>query len=205
MAERGRPRNFDRAQALDRALMAFWQNGFAATSMNDLVEAMGINSPSIYAAFGSKEALFAEAVQYYNTTYADELPAVLKSAPDAAGGIEAMLEAAVDLFTRPDRPHGCFVVNSVASNAPNGMEIEQTLKELRQGRSKQIAERLTEDVRGGRLRNDTPVQELSDLYAAILQGLAQGARDGLAKERLLTIPRHSRALISPWMSDKNSR
>ena len=103
------------------------------------------------------------------------------------------------------RMHGCFVVNSVASNAPNGIEIEQTLKELRQGRSKQIAERLTEDVRGGRLRDDTPVQELSDLYAAILQGLAQGARDGLAKERLLTIPRHSRALISPWMADKNSR
>jgi AcrR family transcriptional regulator len=205
MAERGRPRSFDRAEALDRALMAFWRNGFAATSMNDLVKAMGINSPSIYAAFGSKEALFAEAVRHYHATYADELPQALESAPDAAAGIEAMLEAAVTLFTHPDRPHGCFVVNSVASNAPNGIETEQTLKALRQERSKQIAMRLTEDVRGGRLRDDTPIQELSDLCAAILQGLAQAARDGLAKERLLTIPRHSRALISPWMADKNSR
>lgn len=198
MAQRGRPRSFDRTEALDRALIAFWRNGFEATSMNDLVEAMGINSPSIYAAFGSKESLFAEAVQHYHAAYANRLLQSLNDGPDAASGIDAMFEAAIELFTRPDTPGGCFVVNSVGSNAPNGLETEQALKRLRRERSEQIADRLTEDVRGGRLRDDTPVQELSDLYGAILQGLAQAARDGLGKERQAKLAEHSRNLISPW-------
>lgn len=203
MAARGRPRSFDRTETLDRALKAFWRNGFEATSMNDLVEAMGINSPSIYAAFGSKEALFAEAVQHYHAAYADGLLQALNDAPDAASGIDAMFKAAVELFTRTDTPGGCFVVNSVASNAPNGLETEQTLKWLRRERSEQIAERLAKDMRSGRLRDDTPIQELSDLYAAILQGLAQAARDGLSKERLLKLSDHSRNLVSPWMIDRS--
>ena len=198
MAGRGRPRNFDRMQALDRALMAFWRNGFEATSMNDLVETMGINSPSIYAAFGSKEGLFAETVQRYRTVYANGLLQALNAAPDAPSGIDAMFGAAVELFTRPDLPGGCFVVNSVGSNAPNGSDTEQTLKRFRRERSEQVAERLAEDVRSGKLRGGTPVQELADLYAAILQGLAQAARDGLDKERLAKVPEHSRKLIAPW-------
>lgn len=199
MAERGRPRSFNRTQALDRALMAFWQNGYEATSMNDLVGAMGINSPSIYAAFGSKEALFTEAVQHYHAVYANGLLQALNDAPDAPSGIDALFGAAVELFTRPNLPGGCFVVSSVASNAPNGPETGQTLKQLRRERSKQIAERLAEDVRSGNLRHDTPVQELSDLYAAILQGLAQAARDGLDKERLAKLSEQSRNLIAPWL------
>jgi AcrR family transcriptional regulator len=201
MAERGRPRNFDRTQALDRALMAFWQNGFEATSMTDLVEAMGINSPSIYAAFGSKEALFAEALRHYGSVYANALPDALNDAPDTASAMDAMFEAAIDLFTRPDTPGGCFVVNSVASNAPNNPEMEEALKQLRQERLEQIAKCLARDVRSGRLRHDTPVQELADLYAAILQGLAQAARDGLGKERLAKLSGQSRNLISPWVMD----
>ncbi|MCF1473032.1 TetR/AcrR family transcriptional regulator [Agrobacterium vitis] len=198
MAQRGRPRNFDRTQALDRALMAFWQNGFEATSMSDLVEAMQINSPSIYAAFGSKEALFAEAIDHYRQTYAHQLLQALNDAPDAASGIEAMFEAAIELFTHQNTPGGCFVVNSVASNAPRGLELEQMLTRLRWQRSEQMAERLKTDVHAGKLRDDTPVQELSDLYAVLLQGLAQAARDGLGKTRLMRLCEHSRHLILPW-------
>ncbi|WP_111781499.1 TetR/AcrR family transcriptional regulator [Agrobacterium tumefaciens] len=205
MAERGRPRNFDRTQALEGALMAFWRKGFEATSMNDLVRAMGINSPSIYAAFGSKEALFGETVRLYNTAYADGLLQALTNTPDAASGVSAMFEAAVELFTRPNLPGGCFVVTSIASNAPNGPETEQTLKQLRQERSEQIGKRLVEDMRCGRLRDDTPIQELSDLYAAILQGLAQAARDGVGKERLTKLSEHSTNLIAPWIVDGSLR
>ncbi len=201
MAERGRPRSFDRTQALDKALMAFWRRGFEATSMNDLVAAMGINSPSIYAAFGSKEALFAEAVQHYNAAYAEGLLQALQDAPDAASGLQAMFEAAVQLFTRPDTPGGCFVVNSVASNSPSGAVAERMLKRLRRERSQQIAKRLREDVAKGRLRDDTPVPELADLYAAILQGLAQAARDGVNKRRLRGICRRSQSILSPWIVD----
>ena len=63
MAAMGRPREFDRDAALEAAMFLFWRKGFAATSMNDLCDAMGISSPSLYAAFGSKEALYLEAVE----------------------------------------------------------------------------------------------------------------------------------------------
>ena len=109
---------------------------------------------------------------------------------------------AVEMFTRPDTPGGCFVVNPVVSNAPNGIETEQMLKRLRRERSEQIAERLAKDLRSGRLRDDTPVQELSDLYAAILQGFAQAARDGFGKERLAKQSEHCRNLIAPWMLER---
>ncbi len=204
MAERGRPRSFDRTQALDKALKAFWRGGFEATSMNDLVAAMGINSPSIYAAFGSKDALFVEAVAHYNSAYADRLLQALKDAPDVASGLQAMLEAAVQLFTRPDTPGGCFIVSSVASNSPHRPAAERLLKRLRRERSQQIAERLRADVAKGRLRDDTPVQELADLYAAILQGLAQAARDGVSKRRLRGISRHLQSVLSPWIVEESA-
>ena len=68
MATRGRPRTFDRAGALRRAMEVFWEHGYEGTSMSDLTAAMGIKSPSLYAAFGCKEELFREAVAYYNET-----------------------------------------------------------------------------------------------------------------------------------------
>ena len=68
MAERGRPRNFDRAQALRKAMEVFWSKGYEGASLTDLTAAMGINSPSLYGAFGSKEGLFREAVQLYRDT-----------------------------------------------------------------------------------------------------------------------------------------
>ena len=69
MANIGRPREFDRGAALEAAMLAFWRKGFAATSMTDLCDAMGVRSPSLYAAFGGKEALYLEAVEHYVETF----------------------------------------------------------------------------------------------------------------------------------------
>ena len=68
MAARGRPRGFDRDSALRCAMLLFWERGYEATSISDLTAAMGINSPSLYAAFGSKEALFRESIELYGRT-----------------------------------------------------------------------------------------------------------------------------------------
>lgn len=95
------------------------------------------------------------------------------------------------------------MVGCVASNAPQGWEMAQTLRCLRRKRLEQIAERLSDDIQKRRLRNDTPVQELSDLCAALLQGLAQTAPDGLEKERLANLAGHARNLISGWEIDSN--
>ena len=93
MAERGRPRSFDRPQALTRARAGFWPKGYDGASMADLTAAMGINSPSIYAAFGCKEALFEEAVELYAATEGGRIWGVLETAATARAAVEGLLQA----------------------------------------------------------------------------------------------------------------
>src|ERR1700744_4811865 len=96
MAVTGRPREFDRDTALKAAMLLFWRKGFAATSMNDLCDAMGIRSPSLYAAFGSKEALYLEAIEHYVRTIGPAIWDKLATAATARAGVEKMLLAATE-------------------------------------------------------------------------------------------------------------
>ena len=100
MAERGRPRSFDRAAALRRAMEVFWAKGYDGASLSDLTAAMRINSPSLYAAFGSKESLFREALALYSATEGTEIWTALPDAPTAREAIERFLRATAEAFTR---------------------------------------------------------------------------------------------------------
>ena len=99
--QKGRPRGFDAAEALDKALHVFWQRGYEGTSLSDLTEAMGINRPSLYAAFGNKEELFRRALD----RYAEKGPgAVYRKAlaePTARAVVERLLKGVAEFFTEP--------------------------------------------------------------------------------------------------------
>src|ERR1700745_4211462 len=90
-AKRGRPRAFDRKAALERATCLFWEKGFEATSITDLTTGMGIGAPSLYAAFGSKEALYAEALQHYAETNQGYVWAGFYAAPTAREAVRSLL------------------------------------------------------------------------------------------------------------------
>ena len=96
MAIIGRPREFDRGAALEAAMLAFWRKGFAATSMNDLCEAMDVRSPSLYAAFGGKEALYREALQRYVETVGPPVWGKLAEGATARASVEKLLLAATE-------------------------------------------------------------------------------------------------------------
>src|SRR5689334_24311801 len=106
MGERGRPRGFDRDAALRQAMMAFWNDGYEATSMSDLTAAMGIASPSIYACFGSKEQLFREAVELYDSIAGCPARQALDRAPGAREAVDEMLSTSADFYTDPATPPG---------------------------------------------------------------------------------------------------
>ena len=127
MAERGRPRSFDRAAALHRAMEVFWARGYDGASMADLTAAMGINSPSLYAAFGCKEALFREALELYETGEGGSASRSLQEAPTARAGIEAMLRENAVAYTAPDRPPGCMIVLASAVGIPASPEVRDYL------------------------------------------------------------------------------
>ena len=127
---RGRPRAFDRAAALEKAMLLFWRKGYEATSISDLTEAMGIGSPSLYAAFGPKEALYAEALRHYRETFDPPVWDSLESAGSVRDAIERyLMDAAAGLAPGPGaRPTGCMVTLSSVS-----CEEHPALHELMRG------------------------------------------------------------------------
>ncbi|MDC8760855.1 TetR/AcrR family transcriptional regulator [Janthinobacterium fluminis] len=189
----GRPREFDRDLALERARDAFWARGYEGISMSDLVAALGVASARIYAAFGSKEALFREAVELYETGEGAFAAHALAEEPTARAAIERMLREAVLLYTRSGRPQGCMVV-SAATNCTAGNDgVITWLSEHRRARTQSIIERLRIAQQGGELRPEVDVVALGDCYATLLHGLSVQARDGVGAARLL-------ALIAPALA-----
>src|SRR5271165_7064138 len=111
MARRGRPRSFDRADALRQAMEVFWALGYEGATLTDLQEAMGgITAPSFYAAFGSKEKLFREAVELYSSTLGRPMLDALAAEPSVRAALDALLHTAVAAFTKPGKPRGCMLV-----------------------------------------------------------------------------------------------
>src|SRR5437660_6287285 len=105
----GRPREFDVEAALDRALEVFWRKGYEGASLPDLTRAMGINRPSLYAAFGNKEGLFRKALDRYAEGPAAYVREALNE-PTARAVAERMLGEAIGLLTAPRNPRGCFIM-----------------------------------------------------------------------------------------------
>jgi AcrR family transcriptional regulator len=179
---RGRPRSFDRATALEKALMAFWEHGYEATSVSDLTRVMDIGAPSLYAAFGDKRLLFEEVVQEYGARYGSFGTRALAEEPTARAGVDRMLREAAVEYTAPGRPHGCLVIHAAANCST--VEVEEDLRRRRNANIAAIESRIAADVVGGVLPPDTDAAALARYVGAMIQGMSQQARDGASREEL---------------------
>jgi len=184
MADRGRPRSFDRDTALQKAMDLFWEKGYASTSLADLTAAMGINAPSLYSAFGSKEQLFRDAVALYGSREGGCTQAELLSAPTVRAGIENMLLAAVRAGTQPGRPKGCLIVLGAPTGTDEHAPVQKMLCDSRRHTQALILQRLREAVRHGELPAHTDLPALASYYATVLHGMAIQARDGASRKIL---------------------
>ncbi|MFI6276151.1 TetR/AcrR family transcriptional regulator [Streptomyces sp. NPDC050988] len=179
---RGRPRSFDRETALEKAILAFWEHGYEATSVSDLTQVMGIGAPSLYAAFGDKRSLFEEVVREYGARYGSFGDRALAEEPTARAAVERMLREAAAEYTEPGRPHGCLVVHA-ATNCTTP-EVEESLRDRRNANIAAFESRIRADVAAGELPADTDAAALARHTGAMIQGMSQQARDGAAKEEL---------------------
>jgi len=202
---KGRPRSFDRAQALHRALEVFWTRGFGPATMAELCAAMGINPPSLYAAFGNKASLFLEAVEHYETTYWAAPWRRLKEEPDLRRALERFLCEAAAILSMRDVPCGCVVVLATANVAPEAQDICDAMKTLREASRTGFQRRFEQAVTAGDLPPDADVAALAAVFTAVLQGMSVQARDGAPREELERIARTSLAMLpAPGLSPNPS-
>lgn len=183
----GRPREFDRDVALLRARDLFWERGYEGVSMSDLVQELGIASARIYAAFGSKESLFRETVERYEQGEGGFVDRAFAEETTVVAAIERIFREGIALYTRKGSPHGCMVVSAATNCASENGEIRAWLEEHRRHRTATIVKRLKKAVQEGELSNDVNPQQVGDLCAALLHGISVQARDGISRERLLSI------------------
>ncbi|GAA2487094.1 TetR/AcrR family transcriptional regulator [Winogradskya humida] len=195
MSPRGRPRSFDREAALREAMFVFWRGGYECASMTDLTTAMGIGSPSLYAAFGSKEALFREAVILYGDTFGSLTRRALAEQPTAHASISAMLHDNAANYTEPGRPHGCMVVLTGMNCSEPG--VQDFLTVLRKNCHELIRDRLHKGVTDGDLPPATNIEAMSAFYNAVLNALSLQARDGADFKELTAI---ADGALAAWSS-----
>jgi AcrR family transcriptional regulator len=185
MARRGRPRSFDRKEALRAAMDVFWSVGYEGATLMDLQEAMGgITAPSFYAAFGSKEALFREAVELYSSTLGAPMMQALEREPQARAAIQALLDGAVKAFRKPGKPRGCMLVLAAINSAPANRGVREYLRGLRARRQKAIEHRLRRGVQEGEISPGTDPAALAAFFTTVIDGLAIQARDGASLKDL---------------------
>jgi len=187
MVAKGRPRKFDINEALDKALVVFWQRGFEGTSLSDLTEAMGINRSSLYAAFGDKETLFRRALD----RYAEVGPlAVLYSAlkePTARQVVEHLLRGAAERFTEPCRPAGCLVIQGALACGKEAESIKRELCARRCEGEAKLRERLERAKAEGDLPEDADPTTLARYIATVVQGMSVQAAGGASRTDLLAV------------------
>jgi AcrR family transcriptional regulator len=202
MAIIGRPREFDREAALEDAMLLFWRKGFAATSMNDLCDAMDVRSPSLYAAFGSKEALYLEAVEHYVQTIGPSVWDMLAEGATARAGVESLLRAGADTLPKArTKPAGCMAMLSAVGDEWPAM-ITDAVRKVRLEVLNQLRARLQAAVADGELATGTDIDGLSRFYLSVFQGMAIQARDGAGRAELRAA---AAAAMAAWPGTKESK
>lgn len=183
-ARRGRPPAYDRDAALAALTGAFWDQGYAGTSLDSLADATGMNRPSLYAAFGDKAAMYQAALAAYRTVAEAQIRAAL-AAPDVRQAIAGFLAAAVDVYSAgPHGPRGCLAVCTAASEAVRDDAIRAAMDGVLAMIDALLAERLTDAVAAGQLPPDFDVEGRTLAIAALLHSLAVRARAGTPPDRL---------------------
>ena len=197
----GRHREFDVEKALDAALCVFWRKGYEGTSYADLTEAVGVERPALYAAFGNKEALFRQVLARYNERHMDYLPAALQL-PTAREVAAHILFSSVGVNTRsPDRA-GCLGINGIVAGSDDAESVRQALIDFRAAGETQLRERFERAKAEGDLPETTDPEALAAFVMAVSHGMAVQAKAGFSRDRLEAVAKQA---LSAWPTGSSNQ
>ncbi|MGC1302665.1 MAG: TetR/AcrR family transcriptional regulator [Caulobacteraceae bacterium] len=178
-----RPRDFEEAQVLDQAMEVFWRHGYEGASMAELTRAMGLNPPSIYAAFGSKRGLFDAVLKRYSKRRSTHKEHVLAAAT-AREMAERLLFGAIEWLVDPEEPPGCLLIQSGLSTGVNNPDVPRAIISQRSVTRELLAERLMRAQAEGDLPPSADPAALARYLQMVFNGLAVQAAEGMARGEL---------------------
>ncbi len=185
---RGRPRKFDEQQALQQATGVFWTNGYTGASLDDLSEAMGINRPSLYNAFGDKESIYRKAFQTAVQQMEAESGKKLGH-KDLKSALTGFYDAAIDVYFSMDPPVGCFVFCTAPVEVINHPGFREDVYGVIKHLDRVLAERFREAIEAGDLDKEADPVQSAKLAQAVLHSIALRARAGDSKASLKKLAR----------------
>lgn len=183
----GQGRRFSVPDALEAATLVFWKHGFEGASLKLLTGAMGINPPSFYKAFASKEELFFAVIDHYNATYGRFFADAFEQEATAAGLAQRILHGAADHYTNPDFPGGCLTLSATVNVTPENTHVAERLAALRSANISRIATALESDPARQKTTTAIPPSTVAAFIGATMQGMSQQARDGADADQLHAI------------------
>ncbi len=189
--KRGRPKCFDEQEVLQKAMLLFWEHGYEATSISDLTQALEITAPSLYSAFGDKARLFYKSIDYYLAYEACPIETIFLEAKTAKIAFELYLYDNVKRLVQPNKPTGCMLVVAAMNCSDATQDVQQNLLDKRIKTKEKLLERLKQGVEQGDLPSNAPLQEMTDFYATVIQGLTIQARDGASTDQLHKVVEHA--------------
>ncbi|MFD4840682.1 TetR/AcrR family transcriptional regulator [Achromobacter sp. NPDC058515] len=166
------------------AMRTFWAQGYEGTSVQDLVDATGVNKPSLYATFGCKEEIFREAVDLYDRVEGRATSQSLSEASTSREAVETMLRSNARAYAVEEGPRGCMIVLSSLLGAPENESVRAFLADNRLDGETMLRDRLAQGMADGDLPSSADVGQLAAFYTTVLEGLSIQARDGASTEKL---------------------
>ncbi len=185
--KRGRPKSFDREEAVLAAMLLFWERGYEGTTFDDLTGVMGINPSSFRNTFKSKEALYREATNAYVIETGSWFFGILSEEADARAAFARLLEETAELYTQENRPLGCMISLAATNVATSLDSIKEMMAKYRAAAETAMAERIEQGKRDDQIAHDVDSTTVAAFFHAVFRGMAVQARDGATKSRLLGI------------------
>ena len=185
---RGRPRQYDPDQALEKAAESFWKNGYAATSLDDLAAATGMNRPSLYAAFGDKSALYLKTLQRYLRQSRAKSLEILADSPSLRIFLRRFYEAALDIYRAGgDEARGCYSISTAPAQAVTDPAVREFLAASISGTDAFLSAVISKARERGEVPSNADPATLAQIATATLHTIAVRSRVGVSRKQLMAL------------------
>jgi AcrR family transcriptional regulator len=181
---RGRPATFDRDSALDAAVALFWRHGYDGTSIAMLTEAMGATAPTLYSAFGSKEALYCESLRRYRERELQAIAQKISESPTVYRMVQVFLRASAIRFSSAEGGRGCMISIGAVQCGPDGQAAADATAAGRAQALEGLIALIDTAKAKGEIPDKTDSEALARFYTAVVQGMAVQATDGASADEL---------------------